>query len=381
MWQRKIQMKLLVSIKNIYFKIPRKIRFLFYYLIAFYMFLNRENSGISINIEGGAKEFLAGLMYLPTGIMESIRNGTFLESLIMFVVGWLFLFVFFIYYSLPITVLYFVERNVVVRIKRDNTRYTAEENILYYRELLNNISPSVISIIDDFKIEPKKDVVAGILKLILSGHVKIDKNNIEVIEKDVDDLSISQKELYNRIKDGKLEDFETEAWKTECYREATNEGYVFYVENLNHQHAWIHLFKGIAILAVSVPIIILLVFLLTSLGAVIVPMILILGEIIFTGFYLPYLIGYTIYYLLRKSNFRYTEKGEKIKNRIEGLKRFIEDYSSLDEKDKKEVVLWDDYLIYAVIFEQNKSILKDMLKLKGLEIDITFDEFSFINDL
>jgi uncharacterized membrane protein len=120
---------------------------------------------------------------------------------------------------------------------------------------------------------------------------------------------------------------------------------------------------------------------LNALDVIILTMFLILFLIVFSGFYIPYLIGYTVYYLLRKSDFRYTEKGEKTKNRIEGLKRFINDYSSLDEKDKKEVVLWDDYLIYAVLFEQNKSIIKDMLKLKGLDTEISFDEFSFVKDV
>ena len=374
-------MNILNKILKLYFKIPRRLRFFVYYAIAFYMFLNQKDSNISINIEGGFKGILIGIVYLPQAIIKSIEEGTIVENVIIFLIGWFALLAIFLYYSLPITIIYFVERNVSIRIKRDNTKYTTEENILYYRELLDNISPAVISIVDNYKIEPKKDALAGILKLVLSGHVKMDNNTLEVIDKETESLSISQKELYNMIRDGKLDDIETEAWKTECYREATNEGYVYLIQDLNQKHAGEHFIKGIIKFMVIFISSIALIMILNALDVIILTMFLILFLIVFSGFYIPYLIGYTVYYLLRKSDFRYTEKGEKTKNRIEGLKRFINDYSSLDEKDKKEVVLWDDYLIYAVLFEQNKSIIKDMLKLKGLDTEISFDEFSFVKDV
>ena len=374
-------MNILNKILKLYFKIPRRLRFFVYYAIAFYMFLNQKDSNISINIEGGIKGILVGIAYLPQAIIKSIEEGTIVENVIIFLIGWFALLAIFLYYSLPITIIYFVERNVSIRIKRDNTKYTTEENILYYRELLDNISPAVISIVDNYKIEPKKDALAGILKLVLSGHVKMDNNTLEVIDKETESLSISQKELYNMIRDGKLDDIEAEAWKTECYREATNEGYVYLIQDFNQKHAGEHFIKGIIKFMVIFISSIALIMILNALDVIILTMFLILFLIVFSGFYIPYLIGYTVYYLLRKSDFRYTEKGEKTKNRIEGLKRFIKDYSSLDEKDKKEVVLWDDYLIYAVLFEQNKSIIKDMLKLKGLDTEISFDEFSFVKDV
>ena len=114
---------------------------------------------------------------------------------------------------------------------------------------------------------------------------------------------------------------------------------------------------------------------LNALDVIILTMFLILFLIVFSGFYIPYLIGYTVYYLLRKSDFRYTEKGEKLKQRIDELKIFIEDYSTLDENDKVEAVFWDDFLIYAALFEQNRPILKDMLKLRGIEAEVLLDKF------
>jgi hypothetical protein len=374
-------MKIINKILSLYFKIPRKIRFLVYYIVAFYMFITRDNSSLKIVYDGDIKSLITGFMSLPYLVIQAIHQGNILGMLLMFFLGWGVILALFLYYSLPITIVYFIERNVRIAIKRDNSKYSTKENILYYREILNNISPAVISIVDNFKIDFQKDIVAGVLKLVLSGHVKMDNNSLEIVEKSADDLSISQKELYDMIKDGKLENIEYDSWKTSCYREATNEGYVYLIQGLNQKHASTHLAKGALRLGIIFTISLILALLLSALGSIIISTFLILFIMIYVGFYFPYLIGYTIYYLLRKSDFRYTEKGEIVKNRIEGLKRFIEDYSSLDEKDKKEVVLWDDYLIYAVLFEQNKSIIKDMLRLKGLDLDVEFDEFSFVKDM
>ena len=61
MWKRKIQMKLLKNIKELYFKIPRKTRFLIYYAIAFYMFLHTSHRYYSIDMSFG--NFLESLLY------------------------------------------------------------------------------------------------------------------------------------------------------------------------------------------------------------------------------------------------------------------------------------------------------------------------------
>ena len=52
--------------------------------------------------------------------------------------------------------------------------------------------------------------------------------------------------------------------------------------------------------------------------------------------------------------------GNEVNYKLDGLKNFIRDFSSLDERTKEEIILWDDYLIYSVIFGDNKKIYNEM---------------------
>ena len=57
-----------------------------------------------------------------------------------------------------------------------------------------------------------------------------------------------------------------------------------------------------------------------------------------------------------------TEKGKELNREIEGLKVFLKDYTLLDEKDKEAVVVWEEYLAYSVLFNQNKKIVEQYKK-------------------
>ena len=57
-----------------------------------------------------------------------------------------------------------------------------------------------------------------------------------------------------------------------------------------------------------------------------------------------------------------TKKGEEINLRLEGLKNFLKDFSTLDQKTQEQLVLWDEYLIYSVLFEQNEKIVSEYMK-------------------
>lgn len=54
--------------------------------------------------------------------------------------------------------------------------------------------------------------------------------------------------------------------------------------------------------------------------------------------------------------------GEKLNEKLEGLKKYLEDYSLLDEREVSALALWDEYLIYSVMFGQNKKIIDEYTK-------------------
>lgn len=57
---------------------------------------------------------------------------------------------------------------------------------------------------------------------------------------------------------------------------------------------------------------------------------------------------------------RYTKKGMYLKNKILAFKKYIKDYGIMDTFDEKYVYLYDEYLIYASIFENAENAFKDI---------------------
>ncbi len=45
-----------------------------------------------------------------------------------------------------------------------------------------------------------------------------------------------------------------------------------------------------------------------------------------------------------------------------GIKNFIHDFSLLSEKEKEEVMLWNEFLIYAIVLEENSIIINEISK-------------------
>jgi uncharacterized membrane protein len=62
-----------------------------------------------------------------------------------------------------------------------------------------------------------------------------------------------------------------------------------------------------------------------------------------------------------------TQAGEILTAQIWGLKNFIRDFSNLAESEKEQLVLWDDFLIYAVVLEENERIIEDIFRLRNLK--------------
>ena len=85
--------------------------------------------------------------------------------------------------------------------------------------------------------------------------------------------------------------------------------------------------------------------------------------LILSVFVFPFIFFIKIVLFILATNIKQAKKtklGNEINYKLDGLKNFIRDFSKLDERTKEEVVLWDDYLIYSVLFGDNKKISTDM---------------------
>lgn len=59
-----------------------------------------------------------------------------------------------------------------------------------------------------------------------------------------------------------------------------------------------------------------------------------------------------------------TDYGNQMAECIYGMKNFIHDYSNLSEADRRQVVLWEDYLVYAVVLEENEGIVNEITRTR-----------------
>lgn len=55
-----------------------------------------------------------------------------------------------------------------------------------------------------------------------------------------------------------------------------------------------------------------------------------------------------------------TKQGKILSNKLIGLKNFLTDFSIINEREVKEITMWDYYIIYAVIFDLKGNLDKDV---------------------
>ena len=68
-----------------------------------------------------------------------------------------------------------------------------------------------------------------------------------------------------------------------------------------------------------------------------------------------------------------TEKGALAYKKWESFKRFLKDFGSMDEKSLPEIILWEKYLVYAVVLGCADKLSKTMkIKLENMNVDYTF---------
>ena len=63
-----------------------------------------------------------------------------------------------------------------------------------------------------------------------------------------------------------------------------------------------------------------------------------------------------------------TELGNEMAEKIAGLLRFIQEFSLLSEANKEQVVMRDDYLVYAIVLEENEQIVEKISKKNKINL-------------
>ena len=311
----------------------------------------------------------------------------------------------FIFITLPVTVFLLAKKSADVAQKRENNKYTSRDNIIYYIEKLNGISPTTISLMQNLDIEEEKDLTATIMKLQLNGNIIVENDTIKILSNDVSNLTSNEKNLFYMFQSGEINRQKINSWKNVALEEAKAQGYIkiqytsqsvffkkiiiltlFILSYLGFQYANKDVFanlendmdKAIAmaeqieqqeaegnnlseyqLLAENENS----KYLLNALFEMLFILICSIGVLGLPIFY----VVFSIICHAKKGSLKRTVNGEQLTDEILGMKKFIHDFSMLDEADKDSLILWDDFLIYAIVLEENTKIVDEILNLKNIE--------------
>lgn len=265
-----------------------------------------------------------------------------------------------------ISALYFGLKIAFKRYKKDKMSKIDFKNDDYYRDILPNLSPGMLSYIDDFSVD-ERDIVATLMRLELKKKIKIG-DCIEILDSSEDGVTYqNEKIVFEAAKSNTLNHLNIFTFKDAIIKDCLNEGL------LQEKNDFKTKMKKRAIISVVLYICLIALFILTvnsieliknSIVILVVFLAMIcmlLGIIIF-----PISFGISVkgYYAMNRMNpYIRNKKAEEINEKLEGLRKYIKDYGNMSEREKEELILWEDYLIYSVIFGENANIVENVMKI------------------
>lgn len=243
--------------------------------------------------------------------------------------------------------------------KLDETDF--EKNKNYYRDIIKEYSISALNYIDKFTLDKKQSYTAKLLELEKKKIIKIEDKKIIVIGKPTDEMDIK---FIDSIKDNKvtmsLSEYEDLIINEAVQKDLISKtNAVEYLKNnkivkygiLFFTLLFIGSFVVSFIFGVADPSVIMFIALIVLSGIVSLLMV----------FFVVFAIAYSIN-LSADKGYRRTSKGKEINKQLDGLKLFMEEFSNINNKESKHLVLWDEYLIYSVMFDINKKIQEEYSK-------------------
>ena len=238
------------------------------------------------------------------------------------------------------------------------------KNNSYYRDIISKYSPAVLSYIDDFKLE-EKDIVATLMSLELKQKLSI-KDDIKIINDSEENLDENEKYIFKKLKNNTLKNINMLEFEEKVKKDCLD--YNLLEENKDIKK------KIIKKVLFNVCVYILIIVSFSNfpdffnnipnknIAMLLLPVIFILFLIMII-FPFATIVYIKSYYRMNKQNpYIRNKKARNINKKLEGLRKYVKDFSQLSESQYNEIVLWEDYLIYSVILGQNSKIVKEIME-------------------
>lgn len=260
----------------------------------------------------------------------------------------LFVFIYAIMlYIIPILVKRIEKEYIAV-----NEKYDTDMEIEYYRELVENYSIGALVKCYGEKVNYRDQLVATLLRLSLNEKIKMDEERIQVIEEEglsptefLFVKSCKNCKIYtkNNVKSLLEKDNVEDALQTDLFSKNTVTHFGIKDKTLRFG-VILGVLNFIALILTK-----------ENSGNSITVLSFIAECLLVSGMILAALRERTVLYR--------TEKGKEIQQKLKGLKRFLTDYSSIADKKVEAIKIWDEYIIYAILFN-----MKGKLNLEAYNI-------------
>ncbi len=323
---------------------------------------NQDNNGVWINPLLHTKGFKLYFLFMFLVFLFFIINGFIKESINYVEKIILAINVFFL---LTIIIIFLLRRLIIKwKIKREENQILKISDLKYYRDILDESSVGVLSYCYNRKINYEDIIVATILIFQRNNVFQIDnvKKTISLSNNNKAILNESESYFYEKIK---------KIGNTITFEELKN-----IIEDGIFKNNFINLIKkdskqnGYFKTEKSNTNFFLIVILIYSMSILLVASFLAQCEIIgkktaIISILFIFLLLYFAY-IERKNNYIRTLEGIKITAKLEGLKNYIKDFSNMEDRDLKEILLWDYYMVYAIIFNLKGRLDKEVKELYRL---------------
>jgi len=262
---------------------------------------------------------------------------------------------------------------IIISYRKKKKAEEVDFNIDYYRDFPGEYGPEVLKYLLDQQIDSKA-MSASLLNIIDKKAIKVeqignDKKDYQFtgVSEALENLTVEENNLYNlliaeigqnnQVTLKQIKDYGKSITCAESFMEKYHKWQGMVVERSKQEEFFVqNVPEKFVLLCICL------------LGCAIT----VLNAILETGFIIGYVaLIFGIIGFIKGLSYRvYTQKGALQYKQWMAFKKFLKDFGTMDEKQLPEIILWEKYLVYAMVLGCAKELEKDM-KVRLADMDMS----------
>lgn len=236
----------------------------------------------------------------------------------------------------------------------------------YFRELLSNNTIGTLGYIRDLKTN-ENDLAATIMSLELKGKIKIE-DDIEVVDASVDDLDKSEIYVLEKIKNNESKNINVDKYENEVINDCIEADLLIAKKDYSIKK---NIIKFVIFYTIMNVLFNVLPYISNPLfgtelniGSIIILILLVVLFFMLIISPIAFIYSECVkFMLLAKNPYIRSKEAKEINRKLSGLENYLKDFSMIKAREKEEIKLWKEYLIYSVIFGMNNDIRDEIMNV------------------